>query len=384
MAEKARRNKNSSSSVKRDSTEERKVGGLKDIIRSHPELSNFLQQKGRYLQTVYRRKKPKVIRVCKKTFNFCRRTLNKLRKPLKNIVEHWKFLTVFLPTFFLGYYLIGSMISENIDVKSEYKSATASAKNFETPTVMTFLLKRELDDKMWTPNVPFIFPAYVLDNMPNFQIGIVNAVKDTASSLRRIKQSTPKQKENIKAAYKYLNYSPQIWIMSRKGNFNLAPSSNTQYRKAAAELQRFAQNGDFYPQTTDLKTILQKLNKSLQKITMRSEAYQRENSAAWLDTGADDIFYYNRGYAFAMWQISKTLGADYKENILADNLYTEWTYLVNSLKKAAEFAPTVVLNGAPDSLWKPNHLMMQGYYLQRAIIAAENVYEGLDKNANQD
>lgn len=383
MAEKARRNKNLSTSVNDNVTENTGATSLKDIIRSRQSLNIFVQDKYNFLKKIYRRKKPKILRICKKMYGICRRSLLKLRKPLKNIVEHWKILTIFLPSFLFMYYFFGSMIAENIDVKTEYKSLTNKQDpEFETSAVMSFLIKREVDDKMWTPNIPFVFPAYVLDNMPNFQIGIVGAVKDTASPLRNLKQNTDKQKENIKAAYKYLGYSPRVWIMSRKGKFNLAPSSNTQYRKAAAELHKFGQNRAFYPLSEDLASILQKMGKSLQKISMRSEAYQRENSAAWLDTGADDIFYYNRGYAFAMWQISKILGADYKETILADNLYTEWTYLVNSLKKAAEFAPLVVLNGAPDSLWVPNHLIMQSYYLQRAIIAAENVCKGLKKNAD--
>lgn len=382
MAEKAHRNKNSSSVGKSGLAEKRKTVTLKEALQSREDLYAFALNKWRFLQTIYRRKKPKIVKICKKTFSFCRRTLNKLRKPLKNIVEHWKFLTVFLPLFLLMYYFIGSMAAENIDVKTEYKSEASKAQTFETASVMSFLLKRELDDKMWTPNIPFIFPAYVLDNMPNFQIGIVSAVKDAVSPVRFFKQNTAKQKENIKSAYNYLNYSPRVWIMSRKGKFNLAPSSNTQYRKAAAQLHKFSQNGSFNPQKENLIAILQKMNKSLQKITMRSEEYQRESSSAWFDTGADDIFYYNRGYAFALWQISKILGTDYKEIILAANMYTEWTYLVNSLKKTAEFAPTVVLNGAPDSLFKPNHLIMQNYYLQRAIIAAENVCEGLEKNAD--
>jgi len=65
-------------------------------------------------------------------------------------------------------------------------------------------------------------------------------------------------------------------------------------------------------------------------------------------------------------------------------LYVEWTYLVHSLEKAAEFKPFVVRNGAPDSQFVPNHLIMQNFYLQRAMLAAERIRNGLLKESHAD
>lgn len=322
------------------------------------------------------------IRIIKKIRSKVRPWLQKSKKLLINLLEHWKIVTVFLPMFLVMYYVFGSWLAENIDVKAEYKVSSQHLPMFETTESMSFLLKRELDDKMWTPNIPIIFPAYVLDNMPNFQIGIVRAVRDISAVIKNFEQNSETQQKNIKSAYKYLSYSPRVWIMSRKGKFNLAPSSNTQYRKAAAELHKFSKNGVFHPQKKDLDTLLQKMNKALQSITSHNEVQQREKASEWIDTTSDDLFYYAKGYAFALWQISKTLGSDYKQTVLECNMYTEWTYLVNSLKKAAEFKPLVVLNGAPDSLWTPNHLIMQNYYLQRAMIAAERIRNGLKADAD--
>ena len=311
-----------------------------------------------------------------------RKIWRNLKKILINMARHWRFLTVFVPLFLLMYYGLGGMIVENIDVKNEYKPHTEPLLGMETAESMSFLLKRELDDKMWTPNIPIIFPAYVLDNMPNFQIGMVRAVRDIACSVKNFKSDAVNQSENIKAACKYLNYSPRIWIMSRKSKFNLAPSANTQYRKAAAELHKFAKNGVFKPQAMDLDIVLQKINKALHGIVARNETQQQENSAEWLDFNSDNLFYYGKGYAFALWQIGKVLGTDFKETILADDIYTEWTYFVNSLKKAAELKPFRVRNGRPESMWSPNHLIMQNYYLQRAMIAVEKIHNRLEKNAN--
>lgn len=327
----------------------------------------------------------------RKGLNFLRRCyasaqpkLYKTKKMTLKIIRHWKFLTIFLPSFVFFYYFLGSMIAENIDVSTEYKLQSKHLPMFETAESMSFLLKREVDNKMWTPNLPFVFPASVLDNMPNFQVGIVSAVKEFVPAMREIKQNTDAQKKDLKEAYKLLRYPPNVWLMSRKGKFNLAPSSNTQYRKAAAELHKFSHDGVFFPNSQDLEVLLLKASKNLQELVIRNEAQQREKFAAWFDTSSDDMFYYAKGYAFAWWQIAKTLGADFKEVILKENLYTEWTYFVNSLKKTAEFSPRIVRNGAPESLFTPNHLIMQNFYLQRAIIAAEIICNSLLRETDAD
>lgn len=303
--------------------------------------------------------------------------LHKAKKITLKVIRHWKFLTIFLPSFVFFYYLLGSMIAENIDVSTEYKVQPKHLPMFETAESMSFLLKREVDRKMWTPNLPFVFPASVLDNMPNFQVGIVTGVKDFIPAMRKITQNTDAQKKDLKTAYKLLNYPPNVWLMTRKGKFNLAPSSNSQYRKAAVELHNFPRDGVFFPNVQDLDILLRQISKNLQELSIRNETQQREKSANWIDMSSDDLFYFVKGYSFALWQITKTLGADFKEIILEKDLYTEWTYLVNSLKKAAEFAPRVIRNGAPNSLLVPNHLMVQSYYLQRAIAAAERIDNGI-------
>ena len=249
---------------------------------------------------------------------------------------------------------------------------------------MAFLVRREVDDKMWTPNLPMIFPAYVLDNMPNFQIGIITAVKDISGTLRYFKNNTEKQNKDVKEAYKKLNYAPNIWIMSRKGKFNLAPSSNSQYRKAANELRKFMRDGIYKPDSEDLRLLLKKISNKLQKITLDSESHQQENISKWYDGQADDLFYNHKGYAFALWQISKTLGHDYKEIILANDLYEDWVRMEASLKKAAEFSPLIIRNGKADSIVTPNHLIMQNYYLLRAISAAEKIRGNISEAVNAD
>ena len=300
-----------------------------------------------------------------------------VKKVGRKLSSSWKTILTVIPLFLIFYYAVGSQVVEDMDVTTEYDVPTEKSPLFETPDSMAFLLKREVDDKMWTPNLPVIFPAYVLDNMPNFQTGIVDAVKDVSSVMRRLSFNTPAQSKDIKDAHRLLNYAPNIWIMTRKSTLNLAPSSNSQYRKAAKKLKDYRRNGIFTPHAADLEKLITGIGKKLQKISQANEEFQQENSGDFLDTQSDDLFYHNRGYAFALWQITKTLGADYKDLILSMNVYPEWTYLVSSLKRAAEMKPMIVRNGSATSVFVPNHLIMQNYYLLRALTAAEKIRNGL-------
>lgn len=307
------------------------------------------------------------------------------KKIMKKLSDSWKIVLTAVPLFLIFYYGLGSKIVENIDVKTEYNfEKTDNTPFFKTADSMAFLIKREVDDKMWTPNLPMIFPAYVLDNMPNFQTGVIMAVRDIAGTLRYFKHNTEAQSKDISAAYKLLNYSPDVWIMSRKGKFNLAPSSNSQYRKAGNELRKFMRDGIYKPDTEDLRLLLKKISSKLQKLTLDSEEYQQENSDKWFDGSADNLFYNHKGYAFALWQISKVLCNDYKKIIVGNDLYEDWVRLNASLQKAAEFSPIIIRDGKPDSAFTPNHLLSQNYYLLRAISAAEKIRGNLSEAVNAD
>jgi len=296
----------------------------------------------------------------------------KVKNKLKWLASSWKILSFFIPLFIFFYYTLGSLLTEDIDTRSEYTAENRDAPIFTTADTMSFLLKSEIDEKMWTPNLPIIFPAYILDNMPNFQIGVVNGVKTMASAMRKF-NNTEKQQKDIKEAYKLLGYSPYVWLMSKQDKFKLAPSSNSQYRKAAKNLRQYAQDGIFVATADDLRFVLRRFAKNLRKLTSKNEEWVQEHSSDFIDNQADDLFYYSRGYAYALWQISKNLGVDFKNVIIDNNVYEDWTYLQTSLKKAAQMNPLIVRNGKITALFSANHLMGQNYYLMRAVAMAEKI-----------
>ena len=307
--------------------------------------------------------------------SFAGHVQEKLRKSVHYVSDFWKVAIGCVGVFVFCYYILGGWLVEKIDVHTECPIASSDITSFQTPDCMSFLIKREVDEKMWTPNLPVIFPAYALDNMPHFQMGMVAAVKDVTSVMRKFSHNSEIQQKDIQKAYRLLSYSPRVWLMSRTGAFSVAPSSNAQYRKAARELRKYAKDGDadFVPEDVDLSAFLGKIRHTLLKLVIKNEEQQRESSSNLTDTKADDLFYFAKGYAFALGQICRVAGSDFKKIILQKDLYVDWTYMVSSLKKAAEFNPLIVRNGNISSLTAPNHLLIQNYYLQRAAVAVEKM-----------
>ena len=78
--------------------------------------------------------------------------------------------------------------------------------------MMAFIINREVSGKMWTPNLPFFFPSYFLDNMPNFQLGMISSVSCLAQAMsQRLTRSIDDKREmHLAEAAKLLQYPGNV------------------------------------------------------------------------------------------------------------------------------------------------------------------------------
>lgn len=337
-------------------------------IRSLPQICKNARQKYPPKQ-IYKNLKRKM--KLRKVIKF---VVKYIRKPLRKISDSWKAVIFSVCSFLFCYYIIGSYLSENIDT-SEFKQKKDSA-----VALMAELIEREVDNHIWTPNLPPIFPAYVLDNMPNFQKGVISCVRDMVLSFKNLDL----QNKNLSKAARLLKYPPDVWLMKQKSAFSLAPSSNSQYRKAKRELEEFTKHAQLFPSTYNLQKILASLSSHLNKNILKNEEQITEHYSAFNSSQADDVFYFNKGYAFALWQICDALGHEFKDALLSTDAYDSWTYLIGSLRHAAQYSPAIVRNAKSDSIFSPNHLIVQNYYLSRALTNIEKIENKLrETNASQ-
>lgn len=298
---------------------------------------------------------------------------------LRNLVNTWpKLILLFIIGFIFLYYPLGALVSENIDKNTSYEF---HKKGEESATInaMAFLIRREVYSKSWTPSLPFIFPAYMLDNMPSFQLGLMSSVGNLSKALsQRIALPMQDEESPLKTAADLLQYPGNIWMFSPENKLVPAPSSNSQYRRARKQLQNY--NRDladgrelFIAKAEDLNYFLKVIQKDLAQSSRRLSNQIREHSTDFYDGRADDVFYYEQGKLYSYYLLLKALGVDYKDVIVQHNIYQPWTVLLNTLEKASKLSPLVVRNGELDSLTAPNHLATLGYFNYKSIAVLQNM-----------
>ena len=302
---------------------------------------------------------------------------------LRNLVNTWpKLILLFVLAFIFLYYPMGALISENIDKNTNYEFHKNGNRSV-TIDAMAFLIRREVYNKSWTPGLPFVFPAYMLDNMPSFQLGLMSSVSTLSKAFAaRVDVPLKDEDSHLQQAAELLQYPGTIWMFSPNNKLVPAPSSNSQYRRARKQLQNYNQElatgrAILITKAEDLHYILNIVKKDFIKSARRLESQIREHSSDFYDGKADDVFYYEQGKIYSYYLLLKALGADYKEIILQHDIYQPLTKLLNTLETATKLNPMVVRNGETDSLTAPNHLAALGFYSGKAIITLQDMINTL-------
>ena len=308
-------------------------------------------------------------------------------KLLSFLASWWKLLLAFLAAVIFLYYPLGGWLIHNIDTSSDYEINTPPDQS-ATVEMMSFLVKREVSDKMWTPNLPFIFPSFFLDNMPNFQLGLMSAVSQTATSLsKRIdKPIAAETDQPLHLAAELLRYPGTVWMFSPSNKLTPVPSAGNQYKKARKQLISFnrdLRNGSipFYKSPADLRYFMDRMISDLRSSNSRLEAAVRENSTGWIDLRADDVFYFQKGKLYGYLLLFKALGHDYKDILVNADIYQPWTAMLNALEQGVLLDPAIVRNGALGSVVSPNHLSEIGWFTLKAADIGHNIVQKLEPGA---
>ncbi len=274
------------------------------------------------------------------------------------------FVILFALLFILYYGVFGAIF--NSDIRKNVNVKLREFGGLKTLGVASYIIDREVQDNLWTPSLPFFFPTYFLDNLPNFQLGVMKANSIIVDSLASFAKSDKKLFE----ASELLAYDGKIW-MFEKGGVLPVPSAASQYKKSRVLIKKSSPlaNGlalDKFSFLYLINTIDKSLSISLNKI----------DKANIEDENIDDVFYYNQGKAYAYLLFLKAMSHDYKNVLIETNLYEPITSVIKSLENACKVSPTIVKN-ANRSSSSANHLYNLGYYLQKALLKLEVIKEGL-------
>lgn len=246
-------------------------------------------------------------------------------------------------------------------------------------------------------------PSVWLDNMPNFEFGVLVQCRDLARVLRNDysrSQSQSTENRDVAIAEPALNFSSDSWIF---------PASESRYREAVQALNRYrndltdetAAGGEFYARADNLREWLAVVERRLGSLSQRltaSVGRERVNTnlagsrgaaaaaprpenvevkTPWLEI--DDVFYEARGTAWALLQFLRAAEVDF-EGVLDDkNAVVSVRQIIRELEAGLEgMSSPIVLNGKGFGLFA-NHSLVLASYLSRAHAAAIDVRELLQQ-----
>lgn len=306
------------------------------------------------------------------------------------ITSWWHVLLLSLLAFVFLYYPLGSLIINKVDKTTDYEINKTVPQQSATVEMMSFLINREVNQNLWTPNLPFFFPSYMLDNMPSFQLGMISGISTVANTMsNRLDSAISQGNEelHLKNAAKLLKYDGRIWMFSAHNNFSPVPSAHSQYRKARKQLMKFNQDLSsgqtaFYKSPADLSYFLSKINKDLYRSLGKLESQIREENTSFTDFKADNVFYYNQGKLYAYYLLLKALGVDYKDIIVEKSAYQLWTTSIKAAEDGSILDSFYIRNGEQSSLTAPNHLQYLAYYILKTIDINKKIIDKLDEKKN--
>jgi len=274
-----------------------------------------------------------------------------------------------------GWYLVGMVVVHRIDDDPDFATATSAPEGgSRAVAAMADLVSREIDQNEWTPNEPFFKPGVLLDNMPNYQTGIVAAVQRFGVSVRdRLARArgSSQADADLTRAMGLLAYPGNVWVWNPANSWAPTATTESQYRQAVAALRAY--NGRLASGEATLELRADNLLESLDAIasdlgSTSGAIYQAIDLSRnrWLDFTADDLFYTAKGQLYAYYILLRELGLDYADVIRERGAASSWTEMLDSFRLAATLQPWVVVNGGLESQFKPNHLASQGFLLLRA------------------
>ncbi|VAV86770.1 FIG00780409: hypothetical protein [hydrothermal vent metagenome] len=287
-----------------------------------------------------------------------------------------RILVIFTTVVFF-YYLIGMVLVENINTDKNFAAdrLAESAVGSYVVAMSAAMIDREVNQHAWISNDPWFKPGSLLDNMANFQKGMIAAnaifaieLKDQLSRMRGSSQLD----KNLTQVASGINYAPDRWYWDPSVSiFLFVAPAEKQYNNALKNLRlyntRLASGEATFERRTD--NLLSTLDKFSLDLGSSSDAIARKidnGIGCVLDTKADDLFYDVKGRTYAYWLLLKGLRADFSKVIADKDIGSSWDLLEQSLSRLLDLDPMVVSNCDADSFLFQNHIAAQGFYLLRA------------------
>ena len=246
-------------------------------------------------------------------------------------------------------------------------------------------------------------PGVYLDNMPNWEFGVLVQVRDMARAMRESfsrSQSQSTEDKDLSVAEPNLHFNTDSWIL---------PASEDEYRDGLAYLHSYfrrlsdedSPDAQFYARSDNLRTWLATVETRLGSLSQRlsasvgqervnidlagdaeatqSTATPKEMMVKTPRTEIDDVFFESRGTAWALIQFLRAIEVDFADVLRKKNAQISVAQIIRELEGTQELVwSPIILNGSGFGVLA-NHSLVMASYISRANAAIIDLRELLSQ-----
>jgi len=245
-------------------------------------------------------------------------------------------------------------------------------------------------------------PGVLMDNVPNWEFGVITQVRDLARALRNDfsrSQTQSTEDPDLMVADPQFHFDTDSWILpSTEGEYKTGLEAVERYLQRLSDPAR--QNARFFSRADNLRDWLAIVEKRLGSLSQRLSAsvgQNRVNTDLGGDTAAtqstrkpqivtvktpwyeiDDVFYEARGSTWALIHFLKAIEHDFREVLEKKNALVSLRQIIRELEATQHFIwSPIILNGSGFGLIA-NHSLVMASYISRAnaaVIDLRNLLE---------
>lgn len=245
-------------------------------------------------------------------------------------------------------------------------------------------------------------PGVFLDNMPSWEFGVLEMVRDLALAMRKDfsrSQSQSIENQQLVVAQPKFNIDHTSWLLPRaESEYREGIGALYAYRKDMANTQNVAQ---FYARADNLRDWLKQVEKRMGSLSQRLSASVGQDR---LDTNLsgdsvakqstptpvklkvktswwqlDNVFYEARGASWALLHMLKAIEIDFADVLAKKNAEMSLKQIIRELEQTQQtvWSP-MILNGGGFGMMA-NHSLVMANYISRANAALIDLTELLQQ-----
>ncbi len=245
---------------------------------------------------------------------------------------------------------VSHTISDEMNFKSKKQPTTVVV------TDVIDLINREVVENGWIANKPFFFPqALLLDNMPNYQNGIIYGLQKTVTALANYSN-----RNDLRYAANALATKGDKWGFGKN-------SATRQYIEARDLLQE----GGMEITMDELlfSDLVEEAYYGIENRFRQSVIFL--NSSSLFKT--DNEFYFNKGMLYSFYIVLRDGYNELKLKREDSDLDARVNVLLKAMERAINYDPMIIFSFSNTPSILSNHILTQNYYMSEIMLALKDI-----------